>query len=129
MIAVKGRTIRPDRPVEVYRNLSFPAGPVYSIRQGGKVVAHARTIYLKDATFVVHEAGRQRVLEERRKNVHAWIRGRLLPEWIGTRPRTKVFYNPYEAGHFFDQKGYHLVGAERVVVDSGGVRAYRPERW
>jgi hypothetical protein len=70
--------------VDVYFNLHKH---VWSIRaaegpQKGKVVAHAETVTLRDATFKVSEAGRQRVLHEQRKNVHAVVRGALL--WHGT---------------------------------------------
>lgn len=41
----------------------------------GKVIAHAEKVFLTDATFKVSQAGRERVLIERKKNVHAGVVG------------------------------------------------------
>ena len=65
--------------VDVYRNLH---NGLYSIkaRSGifkGLVVAHARQVWLDDVEFVVSEAGRARVLREKKKYVHAFVRGTL----------------------------------------------------
>ena len=43
----------------------------------GRVTGHADTVILFDTTTKVSEAGRQRVIREQRKNVHAGIVGRL----------------------------------------------------
>lgn len=90
----------------------------------GRVVAHAASVRLSGCSFKVSEAGRQRVLSERRKNVHAGIVGTLQawepagyePTPEGTDmdamaaavatvdahegPSVPVTYNPYRAGHF-----------------------------
>ena len=79
--------------VDVYHN--FPRN-LWSVRQKKVVVDRAEEVVLRDALFVVSEAGRQRVLKERRKNVHAVVRGRLdevstssLKGWV------RITYNPY----------------------------------
>jgi hypothetical protein len=68
--------------------------------QKGRVVRHATTVLLADAKPVVSQKGRERVLREGRKNVHAYVEGLLsyagdsrlaLPEWS-----TEVTYNPYK---------------------------------
>lgn len=69
----------------------------------GKVVAHCEQVGLMDATPKESEKGRQRVLEEKQKNVHAGITGTIL--WIDGAPvgvdRAKqVSYNPYKKPHF-----------------------------
>ncbi len=65
--------------VDVYRNLHTG---MYSIksREGdtrGLVIAHANQVWLNDVEFVVSDAGRNRVLRERKKYVHAFVRGTL----------------------------------------------------
>ena len=65
--------------VDVYRNLH---NGLYSIkaRSGnnkGLVVAHAQQVWLDDVEFVVSDAGRNRVLREKKKYVHAFVRGTL----------------------------------------------------
>jgi len=78
IIPYKERTLNESKPVHVYRNLGNASKERYSIRQGGLVVGHADEVYLRDCEFRVSEAGRQRVLQEGRKNVHAYIKGRTL---------------------------------------------------
>lgn len=36
------------------------------------MVGHRATVYLTDVTFRVYDTGRQRVLREKKKNVHAF---------------------------------------------------------
>jgi hypothetical protein len=57
----------------------------------------------------VSEAGRQRVIREQRKNVHAGVKGELV--WTDTDSRqsgtvlgNKVTYNPYKFKTFVDQQ-------------------------
>ena len=70
----------------------------------GRVVAHRDNVLLFHATFKVSQAGRERVLREKRKNVHAGVCG----TWYGmfgtdatslsaVKERGElVTYNPYK---------------------------------
>lgn len=49
----------------------------------GRVVRHLPECAVRDVKFVVSEAGRQRVLREQKKNVHAYVRGELVDESKG----------------------------------------------
>lgn len=87
--------------VQVYRNIhrSRAAGvPVYSVRDAdtGLVVGHTDRIVLADAEFKVSEAGRQRVLRTKAKNVHAWIQGRPVETTDPAGGWAAVTYNPYK---------------------------------
>lgn len=70
----------------------------------GTVIAHLQTIALSDVTFKVSEAGRQRVLNQKRKNVHAGVVGQWdkcdtpAPAW--KNKGLAVSYNPYKAPTF-----------------------------
>ena len=44
----------------------------------GYVLAHASNVELSDCTFKVSESGRERVIREQQKNVHAGIVGTLI---------------------------------------------------
>lgn len=79
--AFKNRRLKRWQPVEVYRNLHHGG---YSVRQHGRVVAHADALMLKDAVFVMQPAGARRALRTGVRNVHAWIRGRVTPSCMGT---------------------------------------------
>lgn len=92
----KNRSINPDKPVKVYWNLHLDC---YSVQQSGKVVAHADTVELRDVTFHVNESGRQRVLKERRKNVHAFCTG-YLDDAKDRYWDVKIVYNPYKYDSF-----------------------------
>lgn len=85
-------------PVEVYRNLNAKApGYTYSVRQRGKVVAHVTQLALSDCTFVVQPGGRERVRREKRKNVHAYIRGMVTDS---AERGARITYDPYQHDTF-----------------------------
>ena len=85
--------------VAVYFNLRRRC---WSIRHRGLVVGHCDSVTLHGAHFVVSEAGRQRVLKERRKNVHAYVVGTVgAIGGVGPGGLTiGVSYNPYKGGTF-----------------------------
>jgi hypothetical protein len=65
--------------VDVYRNLTKGC---FSVKcadgpYSGKVIAHAESVWLDDPMFRIVESGRQRVLMEQKKYVHAYVRGDL----------------------------------------------------
>ena len=71
-----GCPVAPDR-VRVYFNLNLDCLSVIDA-ETGRLYCHAHRVELHAAQFRVQEAGRQRVLREKRKNVHAGIRG----DWL-----------------------------------------------
>lgn len=109
----------------IYRNLHTDNG--FSVRYRGRVVAVVYTAIVRDATFKVNESGRQRVLREGRKNVHAFVVSPHMPSEIGlqesighlvTRNPRRVHYNPYESAEFkVDHKP--IVSAPSLVLQDG----------
>jgi hypothetical protein len=89
-----------NRRVYVYFNLHKK---VWSVRQGTKIVDHTNYIMLRDARFLVGQAGREKVLREQKKNVHAGVSGYIvdrvpnIPDAINN-----VAYNPYRYKTFVD---------------------------
>jgi hypothetical protein len=59
--------------------------------------------------------GRERVLKEKRKNVHAFVRGRLLKYPPKVKKWTRVTYNPYLAPDF-------LTESKRVIKEAKYVK-------
>lgn len=129
--------------VFVYRNLHFE-GHVYSLKSlegitRGRVIGHARGIVLKNVEFVVNENGRQRVLKEKHKNVHAGIVGEVIGLY-DYRPRMpsslysndpwndqikgyKVNYNPYLYSSFvIDRSKTPIHKADFVSLWMGDIR-------
>ena len=88
------------RRVYVYFNLHKK---VWSVRQAGSPVEHTKYIMLKDARFLVGQAGRKKVLKEKRKNVHAGVSGYVVDR-VPNVPDfcTTVSYNPYENETFIN---------------------------
>ena len=66
----------------------------------GRVIQHAHELHLVDCQFRVSEAGRQRVLREHRKNVHAGVVGRLAAAPPSPAATQRVTYNPYKFATF-----------------------------
>ena len=89
----------------------------------GRVVAHSDKVLLSDGVFKVSEAGRQRVLKEQRKNVHAGVVGYwdetgtdlITIDRVTTIGRP-VTYNPYKYSTFVYLYGEHPVGRTRLVA-------------
>jgi hypothetical protein len=68
----------------------------------GIVVGHKNHAMLRNVSFVVNKAGRERVLREKKKNVHAYCRGELIksPPASGPFDFCLVTYNPYKYKSF-----------------------------
>ncbi len=109
----------PKGRVQVYYNLHKKC---LSIRYKGKVIEHAREVTLTDAKFHVSEKGRQRVLKEKRKNVHAYVSGKLketfwftqAPKYVWTA-KQRVTYNPYKHKSFVDKLTLEPIANAEVV--------------
>lgn len=125
----------PESTVEVYRNLHRKCWSVRG-RRSGRVQAHENAVVLLDAEFRVSEAGRQRVLRERKKNVHATVRGELLADGhhryqaaAETGMLRRARYNPYEGGTFTDaETGEPVTRAAVVVLTAQGSLFYRLDK-
>ena len=98
--------------------------------QRGRVVGHARRVNLSGATFKVSESGRQRVLLERRKNVHAGVVGQWDGHCDASPPKAQgepvaVSYNPYKAPTFTRRDtGEPMHGCREVHLALRGAYAY-----
>lgn len=69
--------------VRVFRNLTKGCYSIQAkVGKGWRTVAHADAVLIEPATFKVSEAGRQRTIATGRKQVHAWVCGRLVM-WAG----------------------------------------------
>ena len=110
--------------VDVYRNLHKNTWSIRS-RTTGRVVDHSDNVLVRAAKFVVQPAGRNRVLQEKRKNVHAFVRGVVSPlprvTTFETPCDVQVKYNPYRADHFYEvETGEAVEQAPIVVLDTRG---------
>ena len=80
--------------VMIYRNLTKGCWSVKNLSTN-KVVMHMDELFLTDCEFRVSESGRQRVIRERKKYVHAGVRGFLMESNFVFDESCQVRYNPY----------------------------------
>jgi hypothetical protein len=137
VVPFKNRNIDLEKPVRVFRNLTKKREndlPWYSIIQGDRVVGHAQLLIMVDCRFVVSESGRQRVIREKKKYVHAFIVGRIstrgamgMLETDDDKLPAKVNYNPYKNAKFFvdnlTSEPFDVAGATAVCINKHGVTA------
>lgn len=108
----------------IYRNLHRGG---FSIRYRGKVIDYADSVMAYNVRFKVNEKGRQRVLREKAKNVHAFVvcdryskeDTRLLH--IREHKPYEVTYNPYKAPHFYLKRyesEYVLTSSKALLKDN-----------
>ena len=108
--------------VFVYYNLHKHLWSVKALEgeNKGRVIAHRKTVWLTDAKPKVSQAGRLRVLKEKRKNVHAGIVG----QWRdGDMPLVSkgcwvpVTYNPYKYETFvYVYNGCEWLGSDNALL-------------
>ena len=87
---------------------------VFSVRVDGRVVDHRSRLCMRNVVFKVSEAGRQRVLSEKRKNVHALVVGEIVESCTAG---DEVKYNPYRNSTFVTLDGAPILSADFVRLD------------
>ena len=96
--------------VEVYWNLHKHLFSVRALEgpNKGRVISHSHGITLTDVKFAVQPAGRERVRREGKKNVHAFVRGRVANSGFEDCHEDfndeKITYNPYIYDTFVNAK-------------------------
>ena len=119
--------IKKDRPVYIYKNLHKDC---WSVRQHGLVKAHIlpdEEIAMWDCYFHVDVKGRERVIKEQRKNVHAFVKGFLqhICHLDTNGKEVEVTYNPYNYETFVDKSDESFVYyADEVKLTHNKVTAY-----
>ena len=102
--------------VFVYYNLHKKVWSIKALEghDKGLVVGHSPRVLLRDAVGKVSEKGRQRVIREKCKNVHAGIVGTLVHTGgEGYFPGLEVTYNPYKYQSFvYKDTGRRYDGSE-----------------
>lgn len=95
------------KKVMVYYNLHKHT---FSVRYQGKVVMHADFVKLGDVEFRVRQGGKEKVRDEKSKNVHAFVIGTLLeyceyPCFGIPEPPSEfvVTYDPYKYDSFVNK--------------------------
>ena len=96
------------KKVQVYFNLHKKCFSVKD-KKTRLVIAHVNSICLENVVFKVSEKGRQRVLSEKRKNVHAVVEGDITGvEGLG---EISITYNPYK------YKSFIIKGSDKPIAN------------
>ena len=131
------------KKVFVYYNLHKHKWSIKDVKTG-RVIGHHYEVSLYNAKFKVSEAGRARVLKEKRKNVHAGVEGYLTTDvlarkmdgtilWESQSERHRVTYDPYKYDTFVtvsDKEPIHKAYFVRMVAygkDWKGFGYHRPD--
>ena len=129
--------------VDIYYNLHKKT---FSIRHKGIVIKHADNILIENAEYAVGKAGNRRVRKEKRKNVHAYVRGELLfsgnsvedycnafiEKILGASAyETEVNYNPYKNETFVDDDKLPIYRSDwaEVTKENGVIAHYDSDYW
>jgi hypothetical protein len=131
--------------VQVYFNIRRKVFSIRAMNENGdwRVADHTTSILLDNALCVVNEAGRQRVLRTKEKNVHAWIQGTLMlyqnVDGRGMKPLAlwkwkelclrELTYNPYKHIGFVrrDQQANTVSHVDRMLLEVTDDR--KPKLW
>lgn len=128
-----------------YRNLHTGT---FSLKFKGKVTNHPVAFSITDASFKVNESGRQRVIAEKKKNVHAFAVGEptkcgvtdvnnFIANYLRDRINNKrykffeITYNPYKYNSFVVKStGKPITEAKQLVgVDNKLYASNIPLEW
>jgi hypothetical protein len=118
--------------VFIYYNLHKKCWSVKALEgpNKGRVVQHCKVAALAFCEYKVSEKGRQRVLKDKCKNVHAGIVGYLrstsdhvsnvLPDSVSLLDMTRVTYNPYRYDSFVDRETKTPIYNSRSCIMADG---------
>ena len=99
----------------LYRNLHTGT---FSLKHKGIVIKHPKVCLMREVEFKVSEKGRQRVLKEKRKNVHATVAAEYYSVGYieyNLDDYEELYYNPYTTDKFIDTKGRPVYRAEEAL--------------
>ena len=99
---------------------------VISVKVPGQRIEYASWVSLRDARFVVSEAGRQRCIRQGVRNVHAWVVGEEVLRvedypWRNDPPAVyrRAVYDPWKGGSFVDSETLEPVDLAACAILSG----------
>lgn len=107
-----------------YRNLN--RGLSFSVKHRGIVVDRPNeAVVIEDGTFSVSQAGRERCLRQKKRNVHAFVVSEAMPvrvpeSQIEQHKLEEVKYNPYVSNCFINKitnQSVHF--ADRIYLIGG----------
>lgn len=116
-----------EKGYRIYYNLHKHVFSIqaWDVDKGGwRLFKHEESVFCKDVEFKVYQSGREKVLKEQKKNVHAFILcKRVYPaseydiSSITSKCVKQAYYNPYSCKSFEDANtGNELSKAKSVLL-------------
>lgn len=114
-----------DKGYRIYYNLHKHCFSVQAWdveKKGWRLYKHTKRVICLGVKFRVYESGRQKVIKEQKKNVHAFVLADAIsttfPECFQLNQETpKAYYNPYKCEQFTDMiSGEHVHKAETALL-------------
>lgn len=105
---------------QAYRNLNKPG--FFSIRHKGLVVEYAEQMVMHDCDFHVSLSGRERMVQRRRKAVHAWVSGSKYEQLdkkssaLDLSKMEELWYCPYFCKDFMGVKSGKVYKRAKKVI-------------
>jgi hypothetical protein len=89
----------------IYRNLQTGTMSLQQkVNKSWLVVGHVTNAAIEYPKFHISQSGKLRVIREQRKNVHAWIEGRLIGITADSSGLEEIHYCPYTSETFLWKK-------------------------
>lgn len=114
--------------VKTYAYWNLHRGCVSLVEGSRGKVRHADAVAMRDVEFRVRQAGRRRVLEEGRKNVHAFVVGDVLSEVPDTTEWRRAYYNPYNTDRWVDAETREPINSADLAVVRKKTVYYKGEK-
>jgi hypothetical protein len=112
----------------IYRNLTkgcFSVLKYSKDKKGFRLHEHVDEFVAIDVSFKINESGRQRVIRDKQKNVHAFAECSKYLKNIGLNGIDKlkeISYNPYIKAQFYDkQSGGSLSKVDTLIGHNGKI--------
>ena len=105
----------------IYRNLHKQCFSVMKYnpeKKGYRLHSHVTSIIAEDVEFRVSQAGRNKVIREKQKNVHAFVYCRNYINFVADHMLgEEVYYNPYKMDTFqVKSTGAPIHGASSIIM-------------
>lgn len=110
--------------LRVYQNLNRRCLSIQAKVNGvWRVVRYEEEITLKNVSFIISEAGHQRVLKTKRRAVHAWAEGEETEEHL--EDGFPIRYNPYLHDNFINAETGETVVFTKLAYFNGKTKESR----
>lgn len=97
----------PTKKYRLYRNLHKGCFSIqeYIPKKGYRVINHISDGYiLNNCSFRVYQSGREKVLRDKQKNVHAYVEFESYSPGLQIITDEQPYYNPYKCNSFVSNK-------------------------